>query len=67
MAGIAKFIASLNNEIPYALLTFSPHFYMEDLPTTSKSHAYRCKEVAEKQGLKNVRLGNVHLLQKETY
>jgi len=35
---------------------------MKDLPTTSKGHAMRCKEVAEKAGLRNVRIGNIHLL-----
>lgn len=60
--GIAKFISSLNPDIPYALLGFYPHFYMRDLPPTSKRHAMRCKEVAEKAGLRNVRIGNIHLL-----
>ena len=58
---IAKFISSLNDEIPYALLAFYPHFYMKDLPTTSKEHAFKCYKIAKKY-LKNVRLGNVHLL-----
>lgn len=59
---IAGFISSLNPEIPYSLLAFYPQFYLNDLPTTSKFHAQRCKAVAEKAGLKNVRIGNVHLL-----
>jgi pyruvate formate lyase activating enzyme len=59
---IAAFIASLNPDIPYSLLAFYPQFYLNDLPTTSKSHALRCKASAEKAGLKNVRIGNVQLL-----
>ncbi|MDY6855254.1 MAG: radical SAM protein [Thermodesulfobacteriota bacterium] len=59
---IARFIASLNPEIPYSLLGFYPHFYMVDLPKTSRKHALRCKELAEMEGLKNVRVGNIHLL-----
>jgi len=59
---IARFIASINPEIPYTLLAFYPHFYMSDLPTTSKTHAYQCLEAAKAEGLKRVRLGNVHLL-----
>jgi pyruvate formate lyase activating enzyme len=59
---IAEFMASLNPDIPYALLGFHPHFYMSDLPTTSRSHAEACKDIAEKKGLKNVRIGNLHLL-----
>jgi len=60
--GIANFIANINRNIPYRLLAFYPHFYMEDLPLTSKEQAYRCYERALKAGLKNVSLGNVHLL-----
>ncbi len=59
---IAKFIASLNPEIPYRLLAFYPHFYMKDLPLTSKELAYRCYEIAKKAGLKRVSIGNIHLL-----
>ncbi|MCX7823022.1 MAG: radical SAM protein [Syntrophobacterales bacterium] len=60
--GIARFIADLNPDIPYALLAFYPHFYMADLPLTKRDTALRCQEVALKAGLKNVRIGNVHLL-----
>jgi pyruvate formate lyase activating enzyme len=59
---IANFIAGLDKDIPYALLAFHPQFYMTDLPNTSKRHAEECKHVAEKEGLTNVRIGNVHLL-----
>jgi hypothetical protein len=34
---------------------------MDDLPTTSRKQAYECYEVAKKY-LKNVRIGNIHLL-----
>lgn len=59
---IALFIAGLDREIPYSLLGFYPHFYLHDLPTTSRKHALKCKEVAERAGLRNVHIGNVHLL-----
>ena len=58
---IAEFIASLDENIPYSLLAFYPHFYMRDLPTTSRKHAEECYRAA-KRYLKNVRIGNVHLL-----
>ena len=58
---IAEFIASLDESIPYSLLAFYPNFYMKDLPTTSRKHAEECYRVAKKY-LKNVRIGNVHLL-----
>ena len=59
---IASFIASFDAEIPYALLAFHPHFRMLDLPRTSLTHALEAEEAARKAGLRNVRLGNTHLL-----
>ncbi|MEW5937420.1 MAG: radical SAM protein [Candidatus Thermoplasmatota archaeon] len=59
---IASFIASLNPEIPYALLAFHPDFMMMDLPTTSRNEAEAALSAATSAGLRNVRLGNVHLL-----
>lgn len=58
---IARFIASLDPEIPYSLLGFFPHFYMHDLPTTSSHHASEAKAAASEAGLRNIRLGNVQL------
>jgi pyruvate formate lyase activating enzyme len=62
VAGIAGFIAGLNPDIPYSLLAFYPHFYINDLPTTSRAHALRCEAVARDAGLNRVHIGNVHLL-----
>ncbi|UCD89126.1 MAG: radical SAM protein [Desulfobacterales bacterium] len=62
VSSIAKFISDLNPHIPYSLLAFYPQFYLHDLPTTARSHALRCRSIAEKAGLKNVHVGNVHLL-----
>jgi len=59
---IARFVASLDPEIPYSLLAFHPHFYMADLPTTSRGHAEECMDEARKAGLKRVKIGNIHLL-----
>jgi pyruvate formate lyase activating enzyme len=59
---LSKFIASVDPEIPYSLLAFYPHFYMKDISTTSRKHAEACLEVARDEGLKNLRLGNIHLL-----
>lgn len=59
---IARFIASLNPEIPYSLLAFYPHFYMKDLPLLKKEDAWSFLRIAQEQGLKNVRLGNLYLL-----
>jgi pyruvate formate lyase activating enzyme len=59
---IARWISSLHPDIPYALLAFAPQFLFKDLPTTPRKLAFRCKEVAEAEGLRNVRIGNIHLL-----
>ncbi|UCC40059.1 MAG: radical SAM protein [Candidatus Aminicenantes bacterium] len=59
---IAKFIADHNEDIPYSLLGFYPHFYFKDLPLTSRRHAEECKEAALEAGLKRVKMGNIHLL-----
>jgi len=62
ISGIAAFIASLSPDIPYVLLAFHPQFIMRDLPPTSRRHAEECLAEAKRQGLKRVRLGNIHLL-----
>lgn len=59
---IARFIARLDPNIPYALLGFHPDFVMSDLPATSRRHAQACLKAAEDAGLTRVRIGNVHVL-----
>jgi pyruvate formate lyase activating enzyme len=59
---IARFIANINPDIPYALLGFYPHCLTPDLPTTSLRHAEEALEAAHRAGLKRVRIGNRHLL-----
>jgi pyruvate formate lyase activating enzyme len=59
---VARYMSSLNPEIPYSLLAFYPSFYLQDLPTTSRRHALRCQETAKNAGIRRVHLGNEHLL-----
>jgi pyruvate formate lyase activating enzyme len=61
VSNIARFIAKIDDNIPYTLLAFHPQYVMNDLPTTSKEHADCCCDAAKKH-LKKVRLGNVNLL-----
>ena len=60
--GLSRFISEIDVSIPYTLLAFAPHYEMSDLPTTSRKHAYECLEAAREEGLRNIRLGNLHLL-----
>lgn len=59
--GIARFIAEHDENIPYSLLIFHPEYMMRDLPITPVSHVRRCVTAARKH-LRNVNVGNVHLL-----
>ncbi len=58
---IAKFISEINDEIPYSLLIFHPDHFMGDLPITPRKQVEECLSIAKKH-LKNVHLGNTHLL-----
>ncbi|UCH04555.1 MAG: radical SAM protein [Candidatus Thorarchaeota archaeon] len=64
---LAQFIASQDPTIPTAMLGFSPHHAMSDLPRTSRAHAETAKTVAIEAGLTNVRIGNVGLLSSANY
>ncbi|MHA2432071.1 MAG: radical SAM protein [Candidatus Thorarchaeota archaeon] len=59
---LTQFIADCDSTIPTALLGFSPHHMMSDLPRTSRFHAEAAKAVASDAGLTNVRIGNLGLL-----
>jgi pyruvate formate lyase activating enzyme len=65
VALIARFIANLNPNIPYALLAFAPHFCMRDLPKTSVRHTEAAEGAARAACLTNVRIGNRHLLSRD--
>jgi len=58
---IAKFVSSINNEIPYSLLIFHGDYQMRDLGITPRKQALKCLDVAQKY-LKRVNLGNKFLL-----
>ena len=58
---IAKFVRSINENIPYSLLIFHGDYQMRDLPVTPRKQAEKCFEVAKKY-LKKVNLGNKFLL-----
>ena len=62
---VARFVASLNPEIPYSLLAFAPHYFMHDLPTTSRRQAYGARDAAVAAGLRRVRIANMHLLRSQ--
>ncbi len=59
---LAIFIAEHDPDIPYSLLGFAPHYLMPDLPPTSIQHAETAYQAARDAGLRNVHIGNRHLL-----
>ncbi len=59
---MAKFLSSISKDIPWSFLAFYPHFYFRDLPQTSRSQAERAVKIANEYGMKNVHIGNLHLL-----
>jgi pyruvate formate lyase activating enzyme len=58
---IARFISSVDRDIPYSLLAFHPDFKMMDMPVTTRRLAEGCYRVARKY-LNRVNIGNKHLL-----
>jgi pyruvate formate lyase activating enzyme len=61
IANISKFIADIDPEIPYSLLIFHPDFLMKDLPITPLNQVKEAYLTA-RRFLKNVRIGNLHLI-----
>ncbi len=59
---IARFLASIDPDIPYTLLAFHPDYVMYDLPPTSRRHAEEALRAAKEEGLTRVSIGNVWLL-----
>lgn len=49
---LAGFVASIDQDIPYSLLAFSPSYQMTDLPKMSKQTAKECLAAARKAGLR---------------
>ncbi|UCG91241.1 MAG: radical SAM protein [candidate division WOR-3 bacterium] len=59
---MAKFISSVNKNIPWSFLGFYPHFYFRDLPCTSRKQADLALKIAQDYGIEKTHIGNVHLL-----
>ena len=62
VGAIARFLASLDPEIPYSLLAFHPDYLMEDMGTTTARLAHECEQAARSAGLSRIKIGNIHLL-----
>ena len=56
---IAKFIASVDNTIPWHISAFRPMYKMLDVPRTPESTLLRAYKIGEEEGLKYVYIGNV--------
>ncbi len=59
---MARFISSINKNIPWSFLGFFPHFYFSDMPRTSRKQADMALTIAEDYGIENTHVGNIHLL-----
>jgi len=59
---MARFLSSVNKNIPWSFLGFYPHFYFSDLPRTSRKYVDMALQIAKDYGIKNTHVGNVHLL-----
>jgi pyruvate formate lyase activating enzyme len=64
---LCSLIAECDPSIPTALLGFSPHHAMSDLPRTSRDHANAALDTSKEEGLENVRIGNLGLLGYNNY
>ncbi len=63
LTAMARFISSLDKDIPWSFLGFHPHFRFEDMPCTSRKQADMAMSIADEHGIRNTHLGNIHLLQ----
>lgn len=61
VGAIARFIASIDDDIPYSLLVFHPDYFLADLPVTPRAQVENCVREA-RQYLNRVHVGNAHLL-----
>jgi hypothetical protein len=55
-------LSQVRLRFPTAFSDSTPGFSMSDLPVTSGHVAYECLEAALEAGLRNVKIGNIHLL-----
>ena len=56
---IAKFIASVDNSIPWHLSAFHPTYKMLDVPRTPESTLIRAYKIGQEEGLKYLYIGNI--------
>jgi pyruvate formate lyase activating enzyme len=59
---IADFISSLDKNIPYSLLAFSPQYEMEDMRFNNRKEVEELYLITKKKGLKRVKIGNTFLI-----
>jgi len=62
LEAMAKFISSVNKEIPWSFLGFYPHFHFRDLPCTSRQQVDLALKIAKDYGIEHTHIGNIHLL-----
>jgi pyruvate formate lyase activating enzyme len=60
LAGIAKFLAGVNVDIPWHVTAFHPDYKMTDPPRTPASTLLRAYDIGKAAGLRYVYPGNLH-------
>ncbi|MEM2538605.1 MAG: radical SAM protein, partial [Candidatus Methanomethylicia archaeon] len=58
---IAKLLAQVDSDIPYAIIAFIPEYQLKSIPSPTYQQMIEAFELARDAGLRNVRLGNVGL------
>lgn len=62
---ILKDFQAIESHILHSIHTSRLATSRKNQPVTSRRHTEECRRAAEEAGLRNVRIGNVHLLGKE--
>jgi pyruvate formate lyase activating enzyme len=58
---IAEELAVVDTEIPFTILAFFPEYKMRDVPAPTLEQMIDAYNAAKDAGLRNIKLGNVHL------
>jgi len=61
---IARLVASVDRDIPFTILAFFPAYKLSDVKPPNVMELVKAFAAAKEEGLKRVKLGNVHVAAK---